>query len=197
MYAEYVRGFLVYILNYNIFYFNSINVAILCRYNFFLYKNYMESVNIITPKNIKAESSRLKAESKKIIFTNGCFDIIHAGHISYLKEAKALGDILIVGLNSDESVRRLKGKDRPIVSERDRAYVLANLKPVDYVVLFDEDTPYELIKEIKPDVLVKGADYEGKNIAGSDIVEAGGGKTVLINFVKGKSTSEIIKKIKK
>jgi D-beta-D-heptose 7-phosphate kinase/D-beta-D-heptose 1-phosphate adenosyltransferase len=156
----------------------------------------MESANILTPKNIKTELSRLKAESKKIIFTNGCFDIIHAGHISYLNEAKALGDILIVGLNSDESVRRLKGKDRPIVNESDRAYVLANLKPVDYVVLFDEDTPYELIKEIKPDVLVKGADYEGKNIAGSDIVEASGGKTVLINFVKGKSTSEIIKKIK-
>ncbi len=156
----------------------------------------MEPVNIITPKNIKAELSRLKAESKKIIFTNGCFDIIHAGHISYLKEAKALGDILIVGLNSDESVRRLKGKDRPIVNERDRAYVLANLKPVDYVILFDEDTPSELIKEIKPDVLVKGGDYEGKSIAGSDIVEASGGKTVLINFIKGKSTSEIIKKIK-
>ncbi|MGC8554756.1 MAG: D-glycero-beta-D-manno-heptose 1-phosphate adenylyltransferase [Candidatus Acidulodesulfobacterium sp.] len=156
----------------------------------------MKSKNIITKKDIKAKFSKLKAESKKIIFTNGCFDIIHAGHISYLNEAKALGDILVVGLNSDESVRRLKGKDRPIVNENDRAYVLANLKSVDFVVLFDEDTPYELIKEIKPDVLVKGADYEGKSIAGSDIVEAAGGKTVLINFVKGKSTSEIIKKIK-
>ena len=156
----------------------------------------MKSKNIITKKDIKSKFSRLKAESKKIIFTNGCFDIIHSGHISYLNKAKALGDVLIVGLNSDESVKRLKGKDRPIVNERDRAYVLANLKPVDYVVLFDEDTPCELIKEIKPDVLVKGADYELKSIAGSDIVEAAGGKTVLINFVKGKSTSEIIKKIK-
>jgi len=155
----------------------------------------MKNERIIESKNIKKEISELKKESKKIVFTNGCFDIIHAGHISYLNEAKALGDILIVGLNSDESVRRLKGADRPVVNERDRAYVLANLKPVDYVVMFDEDTPYELIKKIKPDILVKGADYEGKNIAGRDIVESSGGKTVLINFIEGKSTSEIIKKI--
>lgn len=152
--------------------------------------------NIIKPEDIKKKLSKFKAESKTIIFTNGCFDIIHAGHISYLNEAKALGDLLIVGLNSDESVSRLKGKDRPIVNETDRAYILANLKPVDYVVLFNEDTPYELIKKIKPDILVKGADYEGKSIAGSDIVESSGGKTVLIKFVKGKSTTEIIKKIK-
>ena len=156
----------------------------------------MENGKIIESGNIKQELSKLRGKSKKIVFTNGCFDIIHAGHISYLNEAKTLGDILIVGLNSDKSVRRLKGGDRPVVSEKDRAYVLANLKPVDYVVMFDEDTPYELIKEIKPDVLVKGADYEGKNIAGSDIVESSGGKTVLINFIEGKSTSGIIKKIK-
>ena len=156
----------------------------------------MENWEIIESGNIKQELSKLRGKSKKIVFTNGCFDIIHAGHISYLNEAKTLGDILIVGLNSDKSVRRLKGGGRPIVSEQDRAYVLANLKPVDYVIMFDEDTPYELIKEIKPDVLVKGADYEGKSIVGSDIVESSGGKTVLINFIKGKSTSGIIKKIK-
>ena len=156
----------------------------------------MENGEIIESGNIKQELSKLRGKSKKIVFTNGCFDIIHAGHISYLNEAKTLGDILIVGLNSDKSVRRLKGGGRPIVSEQDRAYVLANLKPVDYVIMFDEDTPYELIKEIKPDVLVKGADYEGKSIVGSDIVESSGGKTVLINFIKGKSTSGIIKKIK-
>ena len=156
----------------------------------------MENGKIIESGNIKQELSKLRGKSKKIVFTNGCFDIIHAGHITYLNEAKTLGDILIVGLNSDKSVRRLKGGDRPIVNEKDRAYVLSNLKPVDYVVMFDEDTPYELIKEIKPDVLVKGADYEGKNIAGSDIVESSGGKTVLINFIEGKSTSGIIKKIK-
>ena len=156
----------------------------------------MENGKIIESGNIKQELSKLREKSKKIVFTNGCFDIIHAGHISYLNEAKALGDILIVGLNSDKSVRGLKGADRPVVNERDRAYILANLKPVDYVVIFDEDTPYELIKEIKPDVLVKGADYKGKSIAGSDIVESSGGETVLINFIEGKSTSEIIKKIK-
>ena len=156
----------------------------------------MENGKIIESGNIKQELSKLREKSKKIVFTNGCFDIIHAGHISYLNEAKTLGDILIVGLNSDESVRRLKGVNRPVVSEQDRAYVLANLKPVDYVVMFDEDTPYELIKKIKPDILVKGADYEEKNIAGSDIVESSGGKTVLINFIEGKSTSGIIKKIK-
>ena len=156
----------------------------------------MEDGKIIESGNIKQELSKLREKSKKIVFTNGCFDIIHAGHISYLKEAKTLGDILIVGLNSDKSVRRLKGVDRPVISEQDRAYVLANIKPVDYVVMFDEDTPYELIKEIKPDILVKGADYEGKSIAGSDIVESSGGKTVLINFIEGKSTSGIIKKIK-
>ena len=156
----------------------------------------MKNERIIESENIKKELSELKKKSKKIVFTNGCFDIIHAGHISYLNEAKALGDILIVGLNSDKSVRRLKGADRPVVNERDRAYILANLKPVDYVVIFDEDTPYELIKEIKPDVLVKGADYKGKSIAGSDIVKSSGGETVLINFIEGKSTSEIIKKIK-
>ncbi|MDA8158383.1 MAG: D-glycero-beta-D-manno-heptose 1-phosphate adenylyltransferase [Deltaproteobacteria bacterium] len=156
----------------------------------------MKNERIIESENIKKELSELKKKSKKIVFTNGCFDIIHAGHISYLNEAKALGDILIVGLNSDKSVRRLKGADRPVVNERDRAYILANLKPVDYVVIFDEDTPYELIKEINPDVLVKGADYKGKSIAGSDIVKSSGGETVLINFIEGKSTSEIIKKIK-
>ena len=156
----------------------------------------MENGKIIESGDIKKELSALRKQSKKIVFTNGCFDIIHAGHISYLNEAKTLGDILIVGLNSDKSVRRLKGDDRPIVSEQDRAYVLANLKPVDYVVMFDEDTPYELIREIRPDVLVKGADYKGKSIAGSGSVESSGGKTVLINFIEGKSTSEIIKKIK-
>ncbi len=156
----------------------------------------MKNGKIIELGNIKKELSVLKKKSKKIVFTNGCFDIIHAGHVSYLNEAKNLGDVLIVGLNSDESVKRLKGPDRPIVNQNDRAYILANLKPVDYVIIFDQDTPYELIKEIKPNVLVKGGDYQGKDIAGKDIVESSGGKTVLINFVEGKSTSEIIKKIK-
>ncbi len=147
-------------------------------------------------KKIKKEISRLKKDFKKIVFTNGCFDIIHAGHVTYLNEAKSLGDVLIVGINSDESVKRLKGPGRPIIGEKDRAYILANIKPVDYVVIFDEDTPYNLIKEITPDFLVKGGDYDGKDVVGKDIVEPSGGKVVLIDFVKGKSTSGIINKIK-
>ena len=151
---------------------------------------------IIEFNNIKKETARLKKDFKKIIFTNGCFDIIHAGHVSYLNEAKSLGDVLIVGINSDESVKRLKGPGRPIIGEKDRAYILANIKPVDYVVIFNEDTPYNLIKEVNPDFLVKGGDYDGKDVVGKDIVEPSGGKVVLIDFVKGKSTSSIIKRIK-
>ncbi|MDA8304894.1 MAG: D-glycero-beta-D-manno-heptose 1-phosphate adenylyltransferase [Deltaproteobacteria bacterium] len=151
---------------------------------------------IIEFSNIKKEISKLKKDFKKIVFTNGCFDIIHAGHVSYLSEAKSLGDVLIVGINSDESVKRLKGRGRPIIGEKDRAYILANIKPVDYVVIFDEDTPYNLIKEVNPDFLVKGGDYNGKDVVGKDIVESAGGKVVLIDFVKGKSTSNIIKKIR-
>lgn len=138
----------------------------------------------------------LKDSSKKIIFTNGCFDILHAGHVCYLNAAKNLGDILIVGLNSDRSVRRLKGNGRPVICEKDRAFILSNLKAVDYVIIFNEDTPYELIEKIKPDILVKGGDYEGKPVVGSDIVDKNGGKTVLINFIEGKSTTGIIKSIK-
>ncbi len=151
---------------------------------------------IIESGSIKNLALRLKSDRKKIVFTNGCFDIIHAGHVSYLNEAKKFGDVLIVGLNSDKSVKCLKGVERPVMGEKDRAYILANIKPVDYVVIFDEDTPYNLINLINPDVLVKGGDYEGKEIIGKDIVESAGGKTVLINFLEGKSTSGIIKKIK-
>ncbi len=133
----------------------------------------------------------LKVTNKKIVFTNGCFDILHVGHAKYLKKAKTLGDILVVGLNSDSSVKRLKGDSRPVNSELDRACLLAALGFVDYVVIFDEDTPRELIKFLKPHILVKGADYEGKEVVGSELVE----KVVLIDFVDGKSTSEIIKRI--
>ncbi len=156
----------------------------------------MKKEKIIKADNIAKELLKPWGKSKKIVFTNGCFDIIHAGHISYLNEAKSLGDILIVGLNSDNSVKRLKGEGRPIICEKDRAYVLSSLKPVDYVIIFDEDTPYKLIKEIKPDILVKGGDYEGKDVVGKDMVESYGGKFILINFLEGKSTSGIINKIK-
>lgn len=134
----------------------------------------------------------LKDTHQKIVFTNGCFDILHRGHIQYLQEAKKLGDILIVGLNSDDSIKRLKGKDRPINMQDDRAFVLAGLECVDFVVLFDEDTPYDLIKALKPDVLVKGGDYKDKVVVGSEFAK----QTLLIDFVEGKSTSLIINKIR-
>lgn len=134
---------------------------------------------------------------KKIVFTNGCFDILHVGHKRYLQKAAELGDVLIIGVNSDVSVKRLKGPDRPINNENDRAEMLAALGFVDNVVIFDEDTPYELINEIQPDVLVKGGDYSPEQVVGRDIVEGRGGELVLIPFVDGKSTTNIINKIKK
>jgi len=147
--------------------------------------------------DIAAVCKQLRNEGKKIVFTNGCFDIIHAGHTVYLKEAKRLGDVLVIGLNSDDSVRRLKGEERPLNTEIDRAEVLLSLKPVDYVVVFTDDTPFELIKRVQPDVLVKGGDYKKENIVGADIVEAGGGEVAVIPFVEGKSTSSLVEKIKK
>ena len=135
-------------------------------------------------------------DKKKIVFTNGCFDILHIGHIRYLEEASKLGDLLIVGLNSDASVKRLKGKERPINTERDRAELLSALSFVDYVIIFDQDTPLELIKMIQPDVLVKGGDYSNEYVVGTKEVEARGGKLVLLPFVDGKSTTNIINKIK-
>ncbi|WP_456470182.1 D-glycero-beta-D-manno-heptose 1-phosphate adenylyltransferase, partial [Caminibacter sp.] len=147
---------------------------------------------IVDFKTIEHISNDLKNQNKKIVFTNGCFDILHLGHVKYLQKAKSLGDKLIVGVNSNESVKRLKGSDRPVNDEYDRAYLLASLEVVDYVVIFEEDTPYELIKKIKPDVLVKGKDYEGKKVVGSDIA----GEVKLIEFVEGRSTTSIIKKVK-
>ena len=135
----------------------------------------------------------LKDRDRKIIFTNGCFDILHIGHIKYLEQAKSFGDVLILGLNSDNSIQRLKGENRPINNQTDRAYILASLEVVDYLVVFDEDTPYELIKLIKPDVLVKGGDYEGKQVIGQDIVK----ELKLVKFIDGKSTTNTIKKIQK
>jgi len=147
--------------------------------------------HIKTWKEISTIVSELKSKQKKIVFTNGCFDILHIGHIKYLEEAKNCGDILILGLNSDKSVQKLKGKNRPINNESDRAYILASLEVVDYLVIFQEDTPLELIKLIKPDVLVKGGDYEGKEVVGQDIAK----ELKLIQFIDGKSTSNTIKRI--
>jgi D-beta-D-heptose 7-phosphate kinase / D-beta-D-heptose 1-phosphate adenosyltransferase len=134
---------------------------------------------------------RLKANNKRIVFTNGCFDILHVGHVKYLQEAKSYGDILIVGLNTDSSVRTLKGPTRPVNSEEDRAYILGALEAVDYVVLFSDETPYELIKSIAPDILVKGGDYEGKSVVGAEF----SGELRLVQFVDGKSTTATIARI--
>lgn len=141
------------------------------------------------------ETFRQDNADKKIVFTNGCFDILHVGHKRYLQQAATLGDILVVGVNSDDSVRRLKGPERPVNSEQDRAEMLCAMGFIDYVVIFGEDTPYELIKKIQPDVLVKGGDYKPEEVVGKDIVEARGGKLELIKFVDGKSTTNIINKI--
>ncbi len=133
---------------------------------------------------------------KKIVFTNGCFDLLHAGHCHYLQKAKELGDILIVGLNSDSSVKRIKGPPRPIIPEDQRAFILSSLKAVDYVVIFEEDTPIRLIKAIKPDILVKGGDWKPENIPGRDLVESYGGKVITIPFEHQISTSKVIERIK-
>jgi len=138
-------------------------------------------------KDIVAE---LQSQGKKIVFTNGCFDLIHVGHVRYLRDAKDLGDVLVIGLNADSSVSSIK-PGRPVTPENERSEVLASLEMVDYVTLFSEDTPYELIKEIRPDILVKGADWEIDNIVGKDLVK----EVRTIPFVEGISTSNIIKKI--
>ena len=149
------------------------------------------SSHIKSFEEIEILAKKLHDKGKKIIFTNGCFDILHAGHVKYLEEAKSYGDILILGLNADSSVRKLKGPTRPINNQDDRAYILASLESVDYVVIFEEETPYELIKLIQPHVLVKGGDYEGKDVVGQDIAQ----ELRLVQFVNGKSTSKIIQRI--
>lgn len=134
-------------------------------------------------------------EGETIVFTNGCFDIIHRGHVDYLSRARDLGTKLVLGLNSDASVRRLKGESRPIVDQQSRAFVLAGFQFIDYVVIFEEDTPFNLISTILPDILVKGGDYKIENIVGHDIVEAHGGKVMTIPFVEGFSTTNIVNKM--
>jgi D-beta-D-heptose 7-phosphate kinase/D-beta-D-heptose 1-phosphate adenosyltransferase len=141
---------------------------------------------------LRSTVHRLKAEGKKIVFTNGCFDLIHIGHVRSLKEAKKLGDVLVVGLNSDRSVSLIKPR-RPIIPQEQRAEILASLDMIDYVSLFDEETPYELIKLIQPDVLVKGGDWEKEDVVGVDIAK----ETHSIPYIQGISTTEIIEKIKK
>ncbi len=150
---------------------------------------------ICTRESLKEKIDQLKKEGKKIVFTNGCFDILHTGHTRYLREAKKAGDILILALNSDESVRSLKGEKRPLMSENERADVVASLESVDFVTIFHELTPLELIEFIKPDVLVKGGDWTEENIVGRESVKKWGGKVVIIPEIKGSSTTNVIEKV--
>ena len=148
-------------------------------------------------EEMKLIRNELKAAGKKVVFTNGCFDILHPGHLDYLAKAKAMGDVLVVGLNSDQSVTRLKGEKRPIMPQADRAVMLAGLKSVDYVVVFEDDTPFFIISELIPDILVKGGDWAIENIVGKDIVEAHGGEVKNISFVSFTSTTNVIQEIVK
>lgn len=147
---------------------------------------------IVTRKALKRIVSRLRRKRTIIAFTNGCFDLLHRGHVSYLEKAKGKGRVLVIGVNSDSSVRTIKGQKRPIIREGDRAAVLAALACVDYIVIFDEPTPLSLIKEIQPDILVKGADWKDKDVIGSDVVRGRGGKIELVSYLKGYSTTKII-----
>ena len=151
---------------------------------------------ILKPEEFKAIREKIKEENKTLVFTNGCFDIIHKGHVSYLNQARSLGDHLIVGVNSDRSVRSLKGEGRPVNNENDRAFVLDNLKSVDFVIIFDEETPYELVKGIIPEFLVKGGDWKEEDIVGWDIVKANNGKVMSLQFLDNYSTTGILEKIK-
>lgn len=151
---------------------------------------------IVNKQELLSHLEQINMKGKKIVFTNGCFDIIHRGHIDYLSKARDLGDLLIVGVNSDSSVRRFKGNSRPIQDEKSRCLILSAMQFVDFVVLFDEGTPYELIKFIQPDVLVKGADYKIEDIVGYDIVKNKGGEVKTIKFIDGYSTSNIVNRIK-
>ena len=141
-------------------------------------------------------TERLNASDKTVVFTNGCFDLVHQGHVDYLSRARDLGDLLVVGLNSDASVRRLKGSGRPISNQTSRARVLAAFTFVDYVVVFEEDTPIKLIEAIKPDILVKGGDYNRDNVVGADFVESYGGRLELIALVPGESTTNLVERSK-
>ncbi len=152
---------------------------------------------IVPGDEIRALCNSLRLQEKKIVFTNGCFDLLHAGHVLYLESAKNLGEVLIVGLNSDASVQRLKGPDRPVNPQEERGIVLAALEAVDYVVVFDADTPYDLIAAVQPNVLVKGGDWAVSEIVGADLVLGYGGEVRSLSFQEGLSTSKMISRIRK
>jgi D-glycero-beta-D-manno-heptose 1-phosphate adenylyltransferase len=150
---------------------------------------------ILGREELVEERERMRGEGKQLVFTNGCFDLLHPGHVRYLDQARALGDALVVALNSDRSVRALKGEGRPILSQRERAEVMAALESVDYVTIFDEETPRELIAALLPDILVKGGDWPVEQIVGREEVEAAGGKVLSLPYVEGLSTTDIIERI--
>ena len=156
-----------------------------------------KSERVLNQNTLEQVVQDYKKQNKKIVFTNGCFDLLHIGHVTYLEEAKKLGDVLVVGINTDASVKKLKGPNRPIQNENDRCSILAALKAVDHTVLFSEETPINLIKTVKPDVLVKGGDWKIEQIVGSDFVMSYGGQVKSLNFVDGKSTTSIIEKSQK
>ena len=147
------------------------------------------------PEALVRELEAHRAQGKTIVFTNGCFDILHAGHVAYLRAAAELGDLLVVGMNTDDSIRRLKGNGRPVNHEADRLLILSELRSVDYLVVFDDDTPIKLIEAIRPDVLAKGADYTRETVVGHQVVEAHGGRVELIDLVEGRSTTNLIRKL--
>lgn len=154
-----------------------------------------EDRRVATLDEARAAREAARRAGRRVVFTNGCFDLLHAGHVALLDRARAEGDLLIVGLNSDESVRRLKGEGRPLVAASDRARVVAALRPVDLVVLFEEDTPGQLIDALVPDVLVKGGDYAAEDVVGRETVEAAGGRVVIVPLVPGQSTSRLVRMI--
>ena len=155
----------------------------------------MSGTKIISLPSLKRKLWRLKQNGKRIVFTNGCFDILHYGHVRYLQDARSKGDCLVVAVNSDSSIKKIKAKNRPVIAQSDRLKTVAALASVDFVVLFSEDNPLRLIKALKPDVLIKGADWSKKKIIGADFVESYGGKVLTVNLVKGRSTSALIEKI--
>ena len=157
----------------------------------------MTDEKVLTPEQLGEMRARLRAEGRRLVFTNGCFDLLHVGHVRYLRQARALGDALLVAINSDRAVRELKGAGRPVMGERERAEVLAALAAVDYVTVFDELSPRRLIASLLPDVLVKGGDYTLDEIHGREEVEAAGGRVHALPFVAGASTTDIIERIKR
>jgi D-beta-D-heptose 7-phosphate kinase/D-beta-D-heptose 1-phosphate adenosyltransferase len=155
----------------------------------------LSGTKIISTTSLKRKIRRLKQSGKRIVFTNGCFDILHYGHVKYLQDAASKGDYLVVAVNSDSSIQKIKAKNRPVIAQGDRLKTVAGLASVDFVVLFNENTPLRLIKALRPDVLIKGADWSKQKIIGADFVKSYGGKVLTVNLVKGRSTSALIEKI--